>query len=73
MIISDLSYSTATDANVIGGFIFYSKKPKYVNVAYADAEAYAIGPNTKSSTETYAKAVYGVYSLSASSSYAKAY
>jgi hypothetical protein len=71
MIISDLSYSTVADANVIGGFKFY--KPKYVNVAYADAEAYAIGPNTKTATETYAKAVYGVYSLSVSSSYAKAY
>jgi hypothetical protein len=75
MIISDLSYSTVVDANVIGGTYKKPvyKKPSYYNVAYADAYALAVGPNTKSGTYTYSVVAYGLFSESKSSSYAKAY
>jgi hypothetical protein len=72
MIISDLSYSTVVDANVIGsGFAYY--KPRYVNIAYASAGADAFGPNGFTKTITSTLTVYGAYSGSASLSVSKSY
>jgi hypothetical protein len=68
MIISDLSYSTVVDANVIGGT--YKKYYPPVAKAYADAYSVAVGYITYSDTYTSTKAVAGYFSSSKSSSVA---
>jgi hypothetical protein len=75
MIISDLSYATVVDANVIGGT---KKKPapkKYyppVAIALAGAESLALGKYTATATYTSTTAVAGVGSSSSSASAALA-
>jgi hypothetical protein len=70
MIISDLSYATVADANVIGGGTYAppkkSKKYPPAALALAGADALALGKYTATVTYTNASAVAGVGSSSSS-------
>jgi hypothetical protein len=75
MIISDLSYATVLDADVVGGSYAPHKPkkpaPRYVNTAYLDAYAFAGGYNTKTKLVAYTETVYGLYSESSAIAYSE--
>lgn len=68
MQINNLNHIESAAQTVVGGTYYY----RPTAVAYANAYALAIGYRTYSSTYTSTDAVAGVYSSSASNSYASA-